>query len=447
MLYETNALMHYDIKGQRWGVRRFQNEDGTYTQAGKERYFSTGDLGSKEKRYKDAKKNLKTIDKGTKEYNYAEAKAEYFKRDLDRSKTLDKVNKTKLSSYQKAMRKKYQNQGMSEEDAAVQAYKDAKHAKIMAAAAGIAVAAIGVGIAYRNWDKYGDRIIRTNTTLQRITNDEHGNFDRAFYAAYDSVDKRKYLGLYGGGQLQVINATQGNLGADVYKLETDAGDTMRVAGRKAAVDVLNDMLSKNSEMRHLFKKSIDDSNHATNVDLDSRNRTISKLADDSKFARLDEKDYDIFNSLLVYHDDLQQGITDAFYSALKKKGYSAVLDVNDKDYSGYNAKAPVIVFDSSKLKNPRKTAVDAQSAFQAYMDVTYEMHVKEQQKEFISGMTKNMMFHPYLVIGTIGVASGGITKKVRVAKAQKEAIAKYKDEHPNTKLSDREILESVYSEE
>lgn len=31
-------LIHYGIPGQRWGVRRFQNEDGTLTPAGKERY-------------------------------------------------------------------------------------------------------------------------------------------------------------------------------------------------------------------------------------------------------------------------------------------------------------------------------------------------------------------------------------------------------------------------
>lgn len=31
-------LMHHGIKGQKWGVRRFQNEDGSLTSAGKERY-------------------------------------------------------------------------------------------------------------------------------------------------------------------------------------------------------------------------------------------------------------------------------------------------------------------------------------------------------------------------------------------------------------------------
>ena len=33
-----NELRHHGIKGQRWGVRRFQNKDGTRTAAGKKRY-------------------------------------------------------------------------------------------------------------------------------------------------------------------------------------------------------------------------------------------------------------------------------------------------------------------------------------------------------------------------------------------------------------------------
>ena len=32
---ESNALMHYGVKGMRWGVRRYQNADGTLTDAGK----------------------------------------------------------------------------------------------------------------------------------------------------------------------------------------------------------------------------------------------------------------------------------------------------------------------------------------------------------------------------------------------------------------------------
>ncbi len=33
-----NTLIHWGIKGQRWGLRRYRNEDGTLTEAGRERY-------------------------------------------------------------------------------------------------------------------------------------------------------------------------------------------------------------------------------------------------------------------------------------------------------------------------------------------------------------------------------------------------------------------------
>ena len=34
---DNNELMHFGIKGQKWGVRRFQNPDGTLTEEGKRR--------------------------------------------------------------------------------------------------------------------------------------------------------------------------------------------------------------------------------------------------------------------------------------------------------------------------------------------------------------------------------------------------------------------------
>lgn len=35
-----DELYHHGIKGQKWGVRRFQNEDGTRTAEGKKRYLT-----------------------------------------------------------------------------------------------------------------------------------------------------------------------------------------------------------------------------------------------------------------------------------------------------------------------------------------------------------------------------------------------------------------------
>lgn len=46
MLWEDNYLAHFGIKGQKWGIRRFQNEDGTLTGAGRERYGSGTGTGT-----------------------------------------------------------------------------------------------------------------------------------------------------------------------------------------------------------------------------------------------------------------------------------------------------------------------------------------------------------------------------------------------------------------
>ncbi len=43
-------LIHYGVPGQKWGVRRFQNEDGTYTSEGLERRYTKEGYKSLKKR-------------------------------------------------------------------------------------------------------------------------------------------------------------------------------------------------------------------------------------------------------------------------------------------------------------------------------------------------------------------------------------------------------------
>ncbi len=35
--YYSNSIAHHGVKGQRWGVRRYQNEDGSLTNRGKQK--------------------------------------------------------------------------------------------------------------------------------------------------------------------------------------------------------------------------------------------------------------------------------------------------------------------------------------------------------------------------------------------------------------------------
>lgn len=54
-----NELTHYGILGMKWGVRRFENPDGTLTEAGKRRYYKRE--AKKEK--KITKRQLKEVKK------------------------------------------------------------------------------------------------------------------------------------------------------------------------------------------------------------------------------------------------------------------------------------------------------------------------------------------------------------------------------------------------
>lgn len=52
---ENNTLQHHGTKGQKWGIRRYQNKDGSLTPAGKKRYGIVGSI----KEYRSNKKKQK----------------------------------------------------------------------------------------------------------------------------------------------------------------------------------------------------------------------------------------------------------------------------------------------------------------------------------------------------------------------------------------------------
>lgn len=87
---KTGELYHYGIKGQRWGVRRYQNEDGSYTSEGKQRYG----VGSDGKMSKEGKR----IYRADKKIDRVASKA---KKNFDKSMELVNTRKEAKTSYGK----------------------------------------------------------------------------------------------------------------------------------------------------------------------------------------------------------------------------------------------------------------------------------------------------------------------------------------------------------
>lgn len=74
VLTSNGELYHFGIKGMKWGVRRYQNKNGSLTPAGKKRYSDDPEIKALKSDTREAKKNMKVAEKA---YNKALNRASY----------------------------------------------------------------------------------------------------------------------------------------------------------------------------------------------------------------------------------------------------------------------------------------------------------------------------------------------------------------------------------
>lgn len=293
--YYSGELYHHGVKGMKWGVRRYQYKDGSLTPAGQRR------------------------------------------NKVNNSKGAEKV--VRLAS-------------MKMSELAKQA----------------ATSVTG--------KQYADTYLKQGTSFKRIqTSKEFENF--AFYATYKKADSDKYMGLFGknltsraaaeanraekaanasGSEADLKTAKEARDKASnmkVYQLSIQATKKLKVPSDENASHITANLL-KDSEFKNNVIESIKDSKEKM------RRPTQQLLFNQAQNALKKEPDkmtntekvavYKALNLSLTNHNSYEVAAQNAFYSELKKKGYNALLDYNDKEYSSYHAKRPMIVFDLDSVK-------------------------------------------------------------------------------------------------
>ena len=225
-------------------------------------------------------------------------------------------------------------------------------------------------------NQYVDTYLKKNTKFSRIqSSKEFENF--AFYATYKKQDSDKHMGLFGknlmnrakhdakqaeekanasGSESDIEMAKAARNKADnmkVYQLKLSAVKKLKVPSDENAGYITANLL-KESEFKKNVEASIQDSKEKMRRPTQQLlfNQAQKALKNDPGKMTSSEKIavYKALNRSLTNHNQQEVAAQNRFYSELKKKGYNALLDYNDREYSSYHAKRPMIIFDTDSVK-------------------------------------------------------------------------------------------------
>lgn len=175
--YPEDYLMHHGVKGMKWGVRRYQNKDGSLTSAGETRLakYKQKEIARNDKKY-NTSGNYKRLNKLETKLDVARSKGNAKKT----NKLENKVAQTKTEiNYSKAMKKLENSRVMNMSYSQMQKEKKsvrAAHAKAaVSSVLGTVVASMALSPA--GYSMVSIKTANTDTvkTNSRTTSDERKN--------------------------------------------------------------------------------------------------------------------------------------------------------------------------------------------------------------------------------------------------------------------------------
>lgn len=279
-------LAHHGIKGMKWGVRRFQKEDGSLTPAGKKRYSDD------------------SIDKGSEEI--ASGKAV-------------KPKKEKVSGHRLRLERKYMESGMSEAEAKAAADKRIRVEKVLAVTAGVTVGACAAYYAKNKWTQTRcDQILKAGTTFHNLDSQANERLGEHLYVNYRKDDTDYFRGHFALGKMRH--------NGHVFNYELTAQNDIKIPSINTRKNVFKELYDKDPEFAKTFREH-------SGLKL---NNYSSKEVYDKMWRSFGDKDNPEFNVAKR-----------KYFEALKQKGYDAIVDEWDTKPFVFRSEAPLILLDTS----------------------------------------------------------------------------------------------------
>jgi hypothetical protein len=411
------VLQHHGVKGMKWGKRKSE-KSAEVTKA-------EGAVAERKKEYKQiSRQHLKESSLGTaslattREKSARKNELKYAKEDLASTKILEKVNSKPKSNAQLKAEVRYRKKGLSADEATVAAYRNIQFKRIAATAAVTTIAVGGAYAGYKIRDARVDKIIKSGTKLQQVSSDSTMGVRDAFYSANNKLDKSKYKGLYG----KVLKDQDGAAFTKDIKVLKDIKQASPNNARKTLEELFQkDPVFAEDVKNYMQYENVHKKLGANFSEKALRSRRILNQ------GKINKDTYDIFNTALVDHTPEMQSITDRYFKALSDKGYNAIRDVNDSKYSGFKSLNPIISFGT-------KGKVDVVNV----RELTQKEINKHSNISYTHMLGTDLVKEGAATTGVILGANKGI-KSIK-SKVNRRTADKYRKEHPNTKLTNTEIV-------